>query len=261
MSCCVLEVHDEVERGRSPIVLLATDFDGTIAPIVARPQDAVLHDGARRLLARCGAIEQIAVAVLSGRDVEDVRGRLGGVRAIVAGSHGLECADADGRMLWSTPARLPAEDAVLFEELGHRGLLVERKKFAVAVHFRGREIWGDDPILARFIDWARRGGLEILAGRKVVEARIPGEGKRAALRRIAMLTRAEHVIYAGDDTTDVDALAFAAELGRAIFVASSERAIPDVDPLTVVRSVDGACLAMIQGIIEASPAAAVALRE
>jgi trehalose-phosphatase len=260
MSCCALEEPEMAAHSHAEsMLLLATDFDGTIAPIVARPEDAVIHDGARRLLERCAAIPSMTVAVLSGRDVDDVRARLGGVRAIVAGSHGLECSDADGRRLWSTPARLPAEDERLFAGLAAAGFLVERKQLAVALHFRERELGDAHPLLSEFIAWGRRGGLQIMAGRKVVEARVRGGGKSAALRRLASMTGARHVIYVGDDTTDVEALEYAAEYGGAIFVASSERATPSIEPLTVVQSVESACLAMIHRIVAVAPEAAVAL--
>jgi alpha,alpha-trehalase len=258
MSCCALEPHESSHAAEGSTLLLATDFDGTIAPIVDRPEDAAIHDCARRLLDRCAAIPSLAIAVLSGRDVEDVRRRLGGLRVMIAGSHGLECIDADGHVLWSTPGTLPDPDPALIA-IESSGLLIERKKFSVAVHFRGHELRDLDPLLSPFIAWARQAGLEVLAGRKVVEARVAGEGKRAALRRIAMLTRARRVVYAGDDTTDFDALEFAAEFGRAIFVASDERRPPQIAQLSVVHSVEALSFGFIREVVEHAPEAAVAL--
>ena len=72
-------------------LLLATDFDGTIAPAVSPPEEARIHPVAERFLKRCSETPSIAVLVMSGRDLSDVRRRIGGVRAIVAASHGLEC--------------------------------------------------------------------------------------------------------------------------------------------------------------------------
>jgi trehalose-phosphatase len=256
---CALEPHELTPSPDGETLLLAADFDGTIAPIVDRPEDAVIHECARRLLGRCAAAPSLVVAILSGRDVEDVRRRLGGLRAIVAGSHGLECVDADGRPLWSTPARLPEPDPALIATLEAAGLRVERKKFATAVHFRGRELLDLDPLLSPFVAWAHQAGLEVIGGRKVVEARVAGEGKRAALRRLAMLTKARRVVYAGDDTTDFEALDFAAEFGRAIFVASDERRPPDISPLSVVSSIEALCFGLIREVIEHAPRAASTL--
>lgn len=259
MSCCALEVHEVKTSYDGATLLLATDFDGTIAPIAERPEDAVVHECARRLLDRCAAAPSLVVAVLSGRDVEDVRPRLGGLRAIVAGSHGLECVDADGRTLWSTAARFPEPDPALIATIEAAGVRVERKKFAMALHFRGREIRDLHPLLSPFVAWARRAGLEVIGGRKVVEARVAGGGKRAALRRLAMFTKTRRVVYAGDDTTDFEALAFAAEFGRAIFVASDERRPPEISPLSVVGSIEGLCFGLVCEVVEHAPRAALAL--
>ena len=259
MTCCALEADEMTPSHDGDTLLLATDFDGTIAPIVEAPQDAVIHGCAARLLERCASLPSLAVAVLSGRDVEDVRSRLGGLRVIVAGSHGLECVDADGRALWSTPSGLPEPDPALIAAIEAAGLRVERKKLAIAVHFRGHELRDLDPLTSAFIAWARRAGLEVIAGRKVVEARVAGGSKGAALRRIAMLTKAHRVVYAGDDTTDFDALEFASEYGRAIFIASDEQRAPAIEPLSIVHSVEALSFSLIREVVENAPKAALAL--
>jgi trehalose-phosphatase len=212
-------------------VLLATDFDGTIAPIVEDPSAAAMHPAARAFLASV----EVPVAVLSGRDVEDVRARIHGLRAIVAGAHGLECEDADGRALWTCPRMFPQPPAELLASL--RRFRIERKKFSMAVHYRGMEPDGIEPFAA----WARGEELTVIPGRMVVEARVPGGGKGAALQRIAEHVGAQRVLYAGDDTTDFDALAYAAAHGRAAFMTSAERAAPDVPGLVHVASVEELC--------------------
>ena len=221
-------------------VLLATDFDGTIAPIVEDPAAARIHPAAKSFFARIEG-RDVAVAILSGRDVEDVRARTRGVRAIVAGAHGLECEDADGRLLWTCRRPFPAPDPDLLEALGRVGVRVERKKYSMAVHFRGLDPRAVSDALSRFIWWARDEGLDVIPGRMVIEARVSGGGKRAALRAIAAYVDARRVVYAGDDTTDFDALAFAASHGRAAFVTSSERSAPDVEGLARVDGVEDLC--------------------
>ena len=221
-------------------VLLATDFDGTIAPIVHDPATAQIHPAAKSFLERIDSAD-VAVAILSGRDVEDIRARTRGVRAIVAGAHGLECEDADGRVLWTCRRQFPTPEPDLVEALERSGIRIERKKYSIAVHFRGLDPREVSDALSRFIWWARDEGLDVLPGRMVIEARIAGGGKRAALRAIAAYVDARRVVYAGDDTTDFDALAFAASHGRAAFVTSSERSAPDVKGLAHVRGVEDLC--------------------
>ncbi len=218
-------------------VLLATDFDGTIAPIVREPAAAQMHPAARSFLARLAGDRDVVVAIISGRDVEDMRPRLRGVRAFVAGSHGLECEDPDRRVLWTCSRAFPQPEPALLAQLQRAGMRVERKKFSLAVHFRGLDPTGVTGTLDPFVAWARGEGLSVIPGRMIVEARVPGGGKHAALRTIAEHVDAERVLYAGDDTTDFEALAFAASCGRAAFVVSAERAAPDVHGLVQVRSV------------------------
>jgi trehalose-phosphatase len=212
-------------------VLLATDFDGTIAPIVRDYTEARMHPAARALLSRVN----VPVAILSGRDVTDVRARLDGMRAIVAGAHGIECEDADGRVLWTSERAFPEPPPEVLDTL--QGLRIERKKYAMAIHFRGVE--GGDA--SAFEAWARDEGLHLFLGRKIVEARVPGGGKGVALERIAQHVGAQRVLFAGDDTTDFEGMAYAAVHGRAFFVKSAEREAPDIAGLVIVESIEELC--------------------
>lgn len=221
------------------VLLLATDFDGTIAPIVQDYRVAAMHPAARAFLSSAG----VPVAILSGRDVEDVRARLDGVRAIVAGAHGLECEDADGRVLWTSPRAFPEPPAELLAAL-ERKFRVERKKYAIAVHFRGTTSDGIEPFLA----WSREQELDVFDGRMIAEARVPGGGKGAALQRIAEHVGADRVVFAGDDRTDFEALRFAASRGRAVFVQSAEREAPDVPGLASVATIEELCALFAQEV-------------
>lgn len=244
-----------------PDVLLATDFDGTIAPIVANPEDARIHPVIERFLGRCSSVPELAIAVISGRDAEDVRRRIGSVPAIVAGSHGLECVGVDGDVLWTTARTAPDLPPSLARDALRAGLLIERKKFSFALHSRGAEA-GEQAVnrVAEAVTaWADEHNLDVIAGRKVVEVRIRGGGKRAALRLIAERLHAPRVIYAGDDITDFSALAFAATHGRAIFVESDERTTPDIHGLWRVRRIEDLCFAFTQELIDHLPTVAAAL--
>ena len=244
-----------------PDVLLATDFDGTIAPIVANPEDARIHPLLERFLGRCSSVPEIAVAVISGRDAGDVRSRIGGVPAIVAGSHGLECVGVDGAVLWTTERTAPDLPPSLAREALRAGLRIERKKFSFALHSRGADAEEQDVnrIAAAVTSWADEHNLDVIAGRKVVEVRVRGGGKRGALRLIAERLHAPRVIYAGDDITDFPALAFAAAHGRAVFVESEERTTPDIPGLWRVRGVNDLCFALTSDLLDHVPSIAAAL--
>ena len=104
----------------------------------------------------------------------------------------------------------------------------------MALHWRGLDSAAIEPVADRFREWARGAGLDLIEGRCVAEARMAGSGKEGALRWLASAIGASRVIYAGDDVTDFGALRFAAEHGRGVFVANSERLAPP--GVTVVES-------------------------
>jgi trehalose-phosphatase len=244
-----------------PDVLLATDFDGTIAPIVANPEDARIHPLMERFLARCSSVPELAIAVISGRDAEDVRRRIGSVPAIVAGSHGLECVGVDGDVLWTTERTAPDLLPSLARDALRAGLRIERKKFSFALHSRGADAEEHDVnrVVLAVTSWADEHNLDVIAGRKVVEVRVRGGSKRGALRLIAERLHAPRVIYAGDDITDFPALAFAATHGRAMFVERDERTTPDIHGLWRVRSIEDLCFAFTRDLIDHVPTIAAAL--
>jgi alpha,alpha-trehalase len=225
-------------------LLLATDFDGTVSPIVPLPDDAMLDDAMRSFLADAAGRPDVVVAFVSGRDAADVRGRTQGVAAWIAGGHGLECLRASGEIAWASDERVPQLDASIIEELLRDNVRIEQKRYGIALHFRGTAVADAQPVV-RFLAWARSQNLEIVRGRQVIEARPRGVDKCAALQRIADTVGAQRIIYAGDDTTDFRALRWAAGRGTAIFVDSSEAEFPAIAGLQHVASI-----AELRGLFE-----------
>ena len=223
-------------------LLLATDFDGTVAPIVSRPEDARLDPRMQRFLGEIAGDPRVCIAFISGRDAADLEGRTGGIPAFLAGSHGLECIDPSGRRLWSPRKQFPQPDqAQIVEPLVRAGFVIERKTYSTAVHFRDTALSPTHEAMERFIAWAHLHELDVVPGRKVIEARLPGGGKRAALRALVRYVRPRRFVYAGDDVTDFAALEFAAEHGQAIFIESAERRVPDIRPLACVTDIETLC--------------------
>ena len=214
--------------------LLAFDFDGTIAPIRRDPETVRIHRGAAALLARTSRIHGLATAVISGRDADDLASRVGEPGAYIVGSHGLEIRAPGGVLVRDSPPLDADVDDALRRDTLRSGLRLERKKHALALHWRGLAEREVAPIVDRFRAWAAGRDLAVIEGRCVVEARCRGGEKREALRWLASAIGASRVIYAGDDLTDFPALQFAAERGRGLFVASDERVPPE--GVTVVES-------------------------
>jgi alpha,alpha-trehalase len=214
--------------------LLAFDFDGTLAPIRENPSEVRLDRGAAELLAETSHMEGVVVAIVSGRDAEDLAARVGVPGAYYIASHGLEIHAPGGVLVRDVPPLAIEMQSELGQEIAAAGLRLESKKHALALHWRGVPYEAIAPIVEMFRQWARDARLDVIEGRCVVEARRPGGGKEEALRWLARAVGAGRVVYAGDDVTDFGPLQFAAESGRALFVASGERLPPP--NVTVVGS-------------------------
>ena len=206
--------------------LLAFDFDGTLAPIRDDPSEVRIERAAAALLRETTQMEGVIVAIVSGRDASDLAARVNAPGAYLVGSHGLEIRAPGGMLVRDTPPltiELPRE---LTREIAGSGLRFESKKHARALHWRGVPYAAIAPVAEMFRQWARDAALDLIEGRCVVEARHPGGGKEEALRWLTHAVGATRVVYAGDDITDFGPLRFAAQHGRALFVASNERVPP-----------------------------------
>ena len=217
-----------------PATLLAFDFDGTLAPIRRDPNEVKIHPGAAVLLAQTTSVRGLTVAIVSGRDAEDLTQRVRTPAAYIIGSHGLEIRAPGGVVVRDAPPFQTEVPGALSREIKRQGMRLEQKKHAIALHWRGLDESRCAPVIDRFIEWASGADLAVIHGRCVVEARCRGGEKKEALRWLASAVGASRVIYAGDDVTDFPALQFAAGRGRGVFVASTERAAPE--GVTVVKS-------------------------
>ncbi|HXF31496.1 MAG TPA: trehalose-phosphatase [Solirubrobacterales bacterium] len=199
---------------------ILTDFDGTLAPIVERAEDAALPGGAREVLERL--IHRYAlVGAVSGRRAAEVRGLVDVDGLHYAGNHGLELllpGDEDPRPDPSVAGREheAAEflAAVAPARLEAVGLRPEDKGPIQALHWRGAADEASAELVAREIAVeAGRAGLEPRWGRKVLELRpVGGGGKDAAVASLLAEDGVDRAVYAGDDRTDVDAFRRLGEL-------------------------------------------------
>jgi trehalose 6-phosphate phosphatase len=200
---------------------LFLDFDGVLAPIVDRPEDAAPPPETRAELERLVGTYAL-LAVVSGRASDDVRERVRVDGVVCVGSHGLELepqADRWRRVLaaFAADAPWPPEE-------------IEVKGLAVAFHFRGR---ADEQQAVRELDaiaeLAREEGLVARYGRKILEVLPPvGSHKGTAVRRMLEEHGLRRALAAGDDTTDIDAFAALDGLEVAVRVAVASDEAPRV---------------------------------
>jgi trehalose 6-phosphate phosphatase len=194
------------------------DFDGTLVEITSRPDHVALpprlQDMLRRLTVRCGG----ALALVSGRRIAELDRFLKPLRLPAAGVHGLERRRADGRRVRrATPrwmaAVLPELDTFAH---AHPGVLVEKKRLSVAVHYRGAP--AARPAVDALVDRvAGELGRRVRAehGKMVAELRPAGHDKGSAIA--AFMTEApfhgRRPVCLGDDLTDEAGFAVANRMG------------------------------------------------
>ncbi len=210
------------------------DYDGTLTPIVARPELAILSPEMRATLTQLA--EQCLVAIVSGRGRENVANLVELPGLVYAGSHGFDIAGPDGLVSHHqegqrfVPMIAEAEQALRDKLGGIEGCLIEGKIYALAVHYR----LVDEhlvPAIETAVDEVVAGLPELrkTGGKKVFEVRPRmdwDKGKAVLWLLDALgLDRPEVTpIYIGDDLTDEDA--FAALKGRGIGLLVSDRPLP-----------------------------------
>ena len=202
----LLQALNEI-ASRRPL-LVVTDFDGTLSPIVADPVQAALAEGAEQILLRLGEFPGVHVAVMSGRGFTDLTervGRLSGVHLI--GSHGAEYGAAAETTLGGQRDELVAELETLLAP--YADSFLEIKPVSASVHTRRM---ADRVAAAALREQTLSGpgavaGRTVKAGKEVVEIAVVEADKGVALRRLAAEVGAASVVYLGDDVTDEDAFA------------------------------------------------------
>lgn len=190
-------------REAPEVSALLLDVDGVLAPIVARPELASVPDDTRAELERLAA-RYLLVACVSGRAGEDARALVGVAAVEVVGNHGLE--------LDPRAEELVERIATFRRSVGRE---VEDKRLSLAYHYREA---ADEEAARRELeavaDEARAAGLVPRWGRKVLEIRPPlAVDKGTAVRTLVARSSATCALYAGDDTTDLDAFAGLLEAG------------------------------------------------
>ncbi|WP_158848254.1 trehalose-phosphatase [Saccharothrix deserti] len=200
-----------VQLARTPRLLVACDYDGTLAPIVANPEDARPLPESVGALRSLAGLHETTAAVISGRALRDLAtlSRLPSEVHLV-GSHGSEfdvgfvhALDADAKQLHR---RLETElEGVV---AGHEGVALEVKPASIAVHVRR----ADPAVGERVLDAVRTGpatwdGVQVTEGKAVIELAVVQTDKGHALDVLRHRAAATAAVFVGDDVTDEKAFA------------------------------------------------------
>lgn len=216
--------------GRSPAVFL--DYDGTLSAITEHPDQAVLPDATRSALEGLAATHP--VAIVSGRDRTDVQGKVALDDLYYAGSHGFDISGPDG-FSEQRGAEYRSVLGLAADELESRagaldGVWVERKRYAVAVHFRQAAPETETEVRKLVDDVARaHPALKASGGKKIFELRpkVDWDKGRAVLWLLEVLDLSLDrylPVYVGDDETDEDAFrVLGDDRGVGVAVGTSRR--------------------------------------
>ena len=224
---------------RQPVIFL--DYDGTLTKIVKDPSKAKMSKETRNVVRQLSKLCE--VAILSGRDAEDVKKLVKIDHIAYAGSHGFDILTADGKRKnsrrWN--AFLPiidrAERDLRRRTKGISGVLVERKKFAISVHFRNVSASQIKELEKHFNSvascFSRK--LRKSKGKKVFEL-LPkvkwnkGKALLYLMRAFGLSKEKEFIpVFLGDDLTDEDAFRVLREDGVGIIVGN------EFNPNTLAR--------------------------
>ena len=220
---------------RAGRILLLFDYDGTLTPIVARPEDALLSDEVRERLAALAAHPRCIAGIVSGRSLADLSGLADVPGLIYAGNHGMEIQGPELEFTHpqavAARAALELMQSMLTDSLAHvPGIIVEDKGLTLTVHYRAtpEPLAGEVDSLVTEVakPYAESGQLRLTRGKMVVEVRpaIPWD-KGKAIEKIREVCHSRESgnrpfpVYFGDDRTDEDGFRAVQGMGGlAVFV-------------------------------------------
>ncbi|MFW5822009.1 MAG: trehalose-phosphatase [Tangfeifania sp.] len=223
------EIH-EIIQNRKPVLFL--DYDGTLTPIVKRPEDALISDSMRSVLKKCAA--KFKVAVVSGRDMDDLKSKVQVDKLIFAGSHGFRISGPDGLYKEHEKAdvilpRLSDIEEELYQILPQidKGIQIDRKRYAVAVHYRNANE-DNIPVIKQKVDEILKENPDFKKGegKKILEIKPnvdwhKGKAVLWIMKKLGVDDTSKFVpIYIGDDVTDEDAFRSISEFGVGILVGT-----------------------------------------
>lgn len=202
-------------------VLLLSDYDGTLTPIVSRPGEAILPPEVRAKLRALAEKPVFSVGIISGRSLSEIKAMVAIEGIYYAGNHGLEIEGPGLKFINPGAETARTEIKALTRQLSAKlarikGVIIEDKGLSLSIHYRlvkknEAEIVAEvfHQITSALI---RDGKIRVTSGKKVLEVRPPidwhkGKAVETIMKEMKKTPGSEQLlaIYLGDDTTDEDA--------------------------------------------------------
>ncbi len=208
------------------------DYDGTLTPIVSRPELAVISREMQDTIKKLS--QKYTTAIVSGRMREDVEKLVGIQGLIYAGSHGFDIKGPQVSMIEPQAEKTIPLISQIIERLkkelsDSEGIIIEEKKFSVAVHYRladEKSVPGIKTLVQKIIRENR--SLRLMEGKKVFEI-LPaidwnkGKAVKWVMKALGINWKDFSVVYIGDDTTDEDAFRMVSTRGTSILISDKPK--------------------------------------
>jgi trehalose-phosphatase len=219
-------IQARIRRARN--LFLFVDYDGTLTPIVSRPELALCPSKVKRHLGELRDLPGVSLAIISGRSIEDVREKVGVSGITYVGNHGLEIENPAGRHKKILASARKRELKRITQNLQNSlkkipGILLEDKGPILSVHYRTvpQKFFTQVPqiVEAELQQWRKR--WKMASGKKVLEIRPNiNFNKGKAVKEILKTFPSQQLlpIYLGDDQTDEDAFRVLKGQGISVFV-------------------------------------------
>jgi len=231
------KVSEQIEKAES--ILLLMDFDGTLAPIVERPELADLPLKTRLILQELACLGRYTIGIISGRALEDLERKVNVDGIIYAGNHGFEIEGPDVHYVNPVINELTPVFSVIKRVLGSalgaiNGISIEDKGITLSIHYRQVDE-GKVKEVKKLIESAingvtSRGLITVTSGKKVYEIKPAVNWDKGKAIRLLMKKYGKGgwksgllPIYLGDDISDEEAYAIIKKYGRGITVHVGER--------------------------------------
>jgi trehalose 6-phosphate phosphatase len=230
------KILEQTQRAKQ--VLFLSDYDGTLTPIVEKPELALLSESTRMIIQTLSRYPHFTVGIVSGRSLVDLKERVNVHPLIYAGNHGYEIQGPG--ISFINPI---ADELKLFLRILHqilvmtigsiKGVLIEDKGFTLSVHYRQVEA-ENIPEITNFVEKTitgqnSRGLVKVTPGKKVYEIKPALQWDKGKAIQLLMKRYGKGgwqsgllPIYLGDDLTDEDGFRVIEKYGRGISVHVGE---------------------------------------